>query len=114
MKTSPSTPETDILEQADDTGFCYVVQSRLQKIAKLLELPSVYCVLIPKKRGKMFIQPNRSIDPRTGRLGYVVVEDIDLQKQVMAILTPRYNADERRAAKAEDEHMMELARNFQL
>ena len=91
MKTRPSKPEDDVLYTHDFAGwFVHSTDSRNAEVAKYLDIPYVYCVgQYPGKTSKpdiVFIQPGRSIDPRTKKLHYLVIEKKEDITKVMQII----------------------------
>jgi hypothetical protein len=114
-RTVPSTTESDELAYGE-TGaarvgwYIYAPPSRNAAVARLLELSSVYCVGIDRETGRAFIQTDRSIDPRNGKLKYVEAAP-ELAAAVKDILEGRsLTVAEMQEATRHLDAQMELAR----
>jgi len=111
----PSTDKDDQLYLDFHTGwFLHTPPSRRAKIAQLLKIPSVYCVgEYPghsKKPQVVFIQTSRSIDPRNGKVNYLVVEDPESIQEIMKILKSPCDSKELKEVQKSLDDDLELAR----
>ena|SRR5208282_941938 len=115
MKVQQSSEHYDERCFGDYTGwYIHSSLSRNAEIAKYLGINFVYCVgQYPGKTlspDVVFIQHGRSIDPRTGKVAYLVVSEFEDICNVVDILKRAYDKQEIKEAEGELEHDMELAR----
>jgi len=115
QKAIPSTQADDELYNHNMTGwFIYAPNSRNAQIATYLGIPYVYCVgQYPGKTVNpqiVFIQPSRSIDPRNGKVEYLVVKNFEDICNIVDIMRRGLSKVERRSVVREQDEMMEQAR----
>jgi hypothetical protein len=106
--------EDDALCMNARTGwFIFSPCTRQAEVARYLGLPDVYCVgQYPGKVNPkiLFVQPSREVDPRNGKLKYVIVDEPEHVKAVADILRREYTPEERADGQREDAERMEMAR----